>query len=146
MSLDASRIGRRIRLLRLNKGWTQKELARASGVSLNQVVGWEKGRYTAALKRRAVVAKALGVQPEMLFFSREERAILLDDAATDVMLSVARQQDASPAQRLNAARGLKSKTPLEKTEEETASDFRRLMQATEAGLGVLIAGFDALEE
>jgi transcriptional regulator with XRE-family HTH domain len=142
MSHDASVIGRRIRLLRMNKGWTQTELARASGVSLNQVLAWEKGRYIAAVQRRPVVASALGVRPEILFFSGEERAMLLDDTATDVMLSVARKQDASPTQRLSAARGLKSKPSAGKSGDDAMAEFRQLMEKADADLTVLLAEFE----
>jgi transcriptional regulator with XRE-family HTH domain len=138
---DASIIGRRIRLLRINKALTQAELARACGVSLNQVNGWEMGRYVAALKRRPAVAKALGVQPEMLFYSGEERALLLDEAATEAMLSVARDDKASPAQRLSAARGLQARAAAEPPAQMPRSDFRKLMETTALGLDTIRARF-----
>jgi transcriptional regulator with XRE-family HTH domain len=144
MPLDAGTIGRRIRLLRTNKGWSQRDLARECGVGLNQILAWEKGRYVAALRRRPLVAKALGVQPDILFFTGEERALMLEETATDVMLSVARRQDASPAQRLSAARALRSGTSAGKAA-DAAAEFRRLMEKADIDLTALLAELDAQE-
>lgn len=56
-------IGRRARALRLERGWTQRELSRRSGVALTTLKQFERtGRIT--LERLVAIAAVLGaVQP-----------------------------------------------------------------------------------
>jgi transcriptional regulator with XRE-family HTH domain len=134
MTTDAETIGRRIRRYRQSRGWTQKELAAKTGVHLNQVHAWEKGLHVPAVQRRPRIAGAFGVQPEILFAVGAERSEALEDLATDVMLSVARAPDASPTQRLSAARGLKSKAESAKTYDDAMADFRAMMEKADEEL------------
>jgi transcriptional regulator with XRE-family HTH domain len=57
---DHGRAGARIRTLRRARGWTQEELARATGVSRSAVAQWETGRAGFNAKIR-VIAHALDV-------------------------------------------------------------------------------------
>ena len=72
--------------------------------------------------------------------------MLLDDVATDVMLSVARREDASPTQRLSAARGLKDKALARKSDDDAMAQFRQMMEKADAELTVLLAELDAQED
>lgn len=51
----------RVRARRAEKGWTQEELARVSGVSLRYVASLERGDANMSILRLAEVAQALGV-------------------------------------------------------------------------------------
>jgi transcriptional regulator with XRE-family HTH domain len=146
MSEEAEIIGERIRRWRIHKGLTQRALGRAAGVHMNQVVAWEKGRHIAALLRRPLVAKALGVQPEVLFAVGEERVRCLEEAAQNVMLTIARKQDASPTQQLSAARGLLPKPPIvDGSTEASLAAYRSGMEDIDSALVRLLEKFDADE-
>ncbi len=57
----ASGVGDRIRLARQTKGWTQVELAEASGLSSNYVARLERGELGASLYVASKIAEALGL-------------------------------------------------------------------------------------
>ena len=50
--------------LRLALGWSQQELARASGIPANLVSDYERGRKTLSRKRMEQFAAAMGLQPD----------------------------------------------------------------------------------
>jgi transcriptional regulator with XRE-family HTH domain len=147
MTDDAEVVGERIRRWRINTGLTQRELAQAVGVHMNQVLAWEKGRHTPKVQRRPAIARALGVQPEVLFAVGEERVRCLEEAAQNVMLSIARKQDASPAQQLSAARGLMPKPATDVTTDAEAqlAAYRAGMDQLDSALARLQKKLDADE-
>lgn len=62
-------LGRRIRTIRMARGMTQAELARATGVSRREVQNWEAGRRDPR-SRLADIAAALSVsERDLLDFS-----------------------------------------------------------------------------
>jgi len=61
------RFGKRIRTLRLAKGWTQEDLANASGLHSTYIGGIERGERNVGLLNIYKIAKALGVEPSELF-------------------------------------------------------------------------------
>jgi transcriptional regulator with XRE-family HTH domain len=58
--------GELIRLLRRRKGWTQRDLAQAAGVTQTTIVRLEKGKRGAMISTIRKVAEALGVPPAEL--------------------------------------------------------------------------------
>lgn len=59
---DPLRLGAALRDVRLNRGWTQHQLADAAGVSRAFVIDLERGKRPAAeLTRVLAVARALGL-------------------------------------------------------------------------------------
>ncbi len=59
-------LGSRIRALRLDRGWTQKDLARALGRSLSQVKKYESGMHVPPAEKLLHLASLLGVSLEEL--------------------------------------------------------------------------------
>ena len=59
-------IGKRVKRLRIARGWTQNGLAAAVGVSRSAVAQWETGRSVGSATNRARIAQALGVAPAEL--------------------------------------------------------------------------------
>jgi transcriptional regulator with XRE-family HTH domain len=62
-----SRFGRRVRELRVERGWSQEELAERSRLHRNYVGGVERGERNVGLDNIVALAKALGVPPADLF-------------------------------------------------------------------------------
>ena len=60
MCIDLDRMARRVKSLRYDKGWTQADLARESGVSLSMVCYVEQGRSCPTLDTASSLADALG--------------------------------------------------------------------------------------
>jgi XRE family aerobic/anaerobic benzoate catabolism transcriptional regulator len=67
-------LGRRARALRLERGWTLREVAERSGVSPRFLVQLEGGRGNISVKRLADVARALDTTPAALLADTQERA------------------------------------------------------------------------
>lgn len=59
MSRFSKRVGKNIRRLRKEKGWSQTELAKRIGSSYREVSRWETGRVVPGLETAARIAKAL---------------------------------------------------------------------------------------
>jgi ribosome-binding protein aMBF1 (putative translation factor) len=57
----ASGVGERIRVVRMQKGWTQVQLAEAAGLSSNYVARLERGELGASLYVALRLAEALGI-------------------------------------------------------------------------------------
>lgn len=55
------RVGKRIRELRLERGWSQEFLAAESGLNMNYLGGIERGERNPSLKNLARIADALSV-------------------------------------------------------------------------------------
>lgn len=64
---DRKRFGKRVRTLRLAKGWTQEELANQSGLHPTYVGGIERGERNVGLNNILKLARALGLRPAALF-------------------------------------------------------------------------------
>ena len=59
--------GRRIRQLRLKKGWTQEQLAERANRHWTYIGGIERGERNVTLQVIADIARALGVEIQTLF-------------------------------------------------------------------------------
>lgn len=68
----------RIRELRIERGWTQADLANRAGVSRSQLAMIETETRPANTLRLNAIAAALGVKPEALFASGSEYQALID--------------------------------------------------------------------
>lgn len=64
---NRTRFGHRIAALRLERDWTQEQLAEASGFDRKTVNRIENGRHSPSLDRVFILAHALDVQPLELF-------------------------------------------------------------------------------
>jgi XRE family transcriptional regulator, regulator of sulfur utilization len=60
LTIDRKAIGRRIHVLRWEKGWSLKDLEDASGVSQSMLSRYERGSHPASLERLGQIAEALG--------------------------------------------------------------------------------------
>ena len=58
-------LGTRLRLVRVSAGMSQTTLAKAVGVSFQQVQKYEKGKDRVAVATMVAMARALGVRPEV---------------------------------------------------------------------------------
>jgi len=58
-------VGQKIARLRKEEGWTQKELAKATGLSKSRIAAIEEGDHP-GVKTVAIIAEALGVRMEEL--------------------------------------------------------------------------------
>jgi XRE family aerobic/anaerobic benzoate catabolism transcriptional regulator len=73
MSMDVlERLGNRARDLRASRGWTLRELAERSGVSVRFLVALESGHGNISVKRLADLAEALGTTPSDLLRDSED--------------------------------------------------------------------------
>jgi transcriptional regulator with XRE-family HTH domain len=67
MSLtDKQRFGRKVRQLRLAKGWTQEELSEQTGLHPTYIGGVERGERNLGLDNLLKIARALGEHPSAL--------------------------------------------------------------------------------
>ena len=67
MRSPQQRLGKRIRQLRLKKGWTQEELAEKTNRHWTYIGGIERGERNVTLQVIADIAHALGVEIQALF-------------------------------------------------------------------------------
>ena len=73
MSTDVlERLGHRARDLRASRGWTLRDLAERSGVSVRFLVALESGHGNISVKRLADLAEALGTSPSDLLRDTED--------------------------------------------------------------------------
>jgi XRE family aerobic/anaerobic benzoate catabolism transcriptional regulator len=63
-------VGTRVRLRRIERGWTRRELAERSGLSLRFLVQVESGRANISVKRLAELAEAFDLEPADLLDTR----------------------------------------------------------------------------
>ena len=59
--------GRRIRQARIAAGFTQERFAIAIGVDQANVSRWERGLASPKANRRPLIARVLGIDPDVLF-------------------------------------------------------------------------------
>lgn len=64
---DKTRFGKKIRALRLVKGWTQEELAARTGLHPTYIGGVERGERNLGLDNLLKIARALEEHPAALF-------------------------------------------------------------------------------
>lgn len=67
MQSPQQRLGKRIRQLRLKKGWTQEQLAERTNRHWTYIGGIERGERNVTLQVIADIARALGVEIQALF-------------------------------------------------------------------------------
>ncbi|MDO5059983.1 MAG: helix-turn-helix transcriptional regulator [Neisseria sp.] len=67
-----------MRLFRVNKGWSQEELARKCGLDRTYVSAVERQRWNIALSNIEKMALALGIAPYQLLLPPEERLKLTE--------------------------------------------------------------------
>lgn len=66
MCMDTERVARRVKSLRIDKGWTQSDLAAESGVSLGSIARVEQARGCMSLEMACGIADALGCTLDVL--------------------------------------------------------------------------------
>jgi transcriptional regulator with XRE-family HTH domain len=66
-------LGKRIRTLRLERGWTQDEFADLAGLHRTQVGAFETGRMNITIASLHLVAQTLGLRIGDLFIGVEDR-------------------------------------------------------------------------
>ena len=60
ISFDSDAMARNIKVERVKRGWSQEDLAKASGVGLNSIARYETGNVVPGLDNALKLAKALG--------------------------------------------------------------------------------------
>jgi transcriptional regulator with XRE-family HTH domain len=60
------KLSERLKALRIDRGWTQTELANKTGISQRSVAAWEAGEYSPNGKFLEILADALDVTPTFL--------------------------------------------------------------------------------
>ncbi len=88
MTIDYSIIGRRIRELRIAKGWTQALLAEASGIEPSNISHIERAATKLSLPTLISIANALGVTSDEIIYGNLKKsahvsAKLIDDILSD---------------------------------------------------------------
>lgn len=78
-----NQIAERINELRIKKGWSQYNLAKATGISENTVYGWTRNNVTPSLKNVEAICEAMGITVAQFFcgncaeiLDNEERKLL----------------------------------------------------------------------
>jgi transcriptional regulator with XRE-family HTH domain len=74
----STRIANRVRNLRIERGWSQPELARLSSLSNAMVSMVERGERTPSLEALASLATALDVDPAILLTADESASMRAD--------------------------------------------------------------------
>lgn len=101
-------VGHQIRKHRQSRGVTQQELARALGISYQQIQKYENGANRVSAGRLYIIAKALGTQPGSFFeeFALSLRSEQLSVTSEDVV-QAAKELSAVPDPRVrNSIRAL----------------------------------------
>ena len=69
-TLDRQAIGRRIKRLRLDRGWTQSDLQDATGAVRTTIAHWERGFWTPSATAFVRLADAFGCRLDYLIRGR----------------------------------------------------------------------------
>ncbi len=67
--------GKMVRALRDLKGWSQLDLAEASGISQTNISAIENGRVQVGKERSIALAEALNVHPSSIMFADYEEGV-----------------------------------------------------------------------
>jgi putative transcriptional regulator len=62
----------RLKVLRVERGWTQEDLGRELGVTRQAIIAIEKGKYDPSLPLALRIAKLFRKQVEEIFFLDED--------------------------------------------------------------------------
>lgn len=62
----------RLKVLRVERGWTQEDLGRELGVTRQAIIAIEKGKYNPSLPLALRIAKLFRKQVEEIFFLDED--------------------------------------------------------------------------
>lgn len=84
--MNAMGIGDVIRRLRIERGWTQAELAERLGIEPATVSGYERGTRTPDAKMLKKIAEAFGVHPGVLFEDEEVTPTKLPPTVKEIPL------------------------------------------------------------
>ncbi len=87
-AVDQETVGQRLKKARLERGWTQRQVARACNVETITVSRWENGRHTPSVEMLRVIARRLG-QPLSYFV--EEPPPLVRGATSDEVADLANE-------------------------------------------------------
>ncbi len=87
---DALLIGKNIRSARKNKNWAQTDLARATGMANTVISAYERGKKTPGLETLAIIANALEVSLDQLYYGDDNEAFInkAPDIGTKVVNSI----------------------------------------------------------
>ena len=66
MCVDLERVGRRVKSLRADRGWTQADLAAESETSVSSIAKVEQGRQCMTIDTLCQIADAFGVGVEVV--------------------------------------------------------------------------------
>src|SRR4051794_31776231 len=81
----AAVFGRRVRALREGRGWTQEELARATGLGPKHIGVIERGEKTSSFEAVEKIAEAFGVDYYQLFVPHTRRAETVEREITALL-------------------------------------------------------------
>lgn len=87
---NAILIGKNIRSARKNKNWAQTDLARATGMANTVISAYERGKKTPGLETLAIIANALEVSLDQLYYGDDNEAFInkAPDIGTKVVNSI----------------------------------------------------------
>lgn len=126
MSTRAIIVGKRIRQLRLARGWSQRRLAAALGkCSYKRISDWETGKFLPALARRATIATELGTTIEALFLEPSEQIAVAREKAMKKTMTIFDDKGSSAAA-INAATKIlaQAEAPVGKTASASEEEMR----------------------
>jgi transcriptional regulator with XRE-family HTH domain len=78
-------LGERIKRLRMERGWSQTQLALKLDVHPKQVSGWERGAHTPSTDVLVKIAEVLGVSLDYLAFEKREASRRVDIADVELL-------------------------------------------------------------
>lgn len=70
-AIDGQMVGRRIKAIRIDRGYTQDELASKSGVSSSQIARYERGESLPSFSAAYAIAKTLNCSLDVLYARKD---------------------------------------------------------------------------
>lgn len=98
--------GRRIRMLREQKGWTQEELAKAVNLATKHIGVIERGEKTSSFETVEKMARAFEVEYQELFVPTHRRTRKIDEEITSLLDNPARIKVSNVEEFLRGMRAL----------------------------------------